>query len=125
IGTVALAVGVSLLFFVLSVPVLLVVMAITGMTTAPTLINSNAPVEQSVAPSRLTEGLTWVSTALGVGVAVGASVAGSMVDARGASGGFLVVIWAGGLAVLATAVSLRTLRRTARRPGQGVEGSAR
>src|SRR5690606_30469314 len=41
IGTVALAVGVSLLFFVLSVPVLLVVMAITGMTIAPTLINSN------------------------------------------------------------------------------------
>lgn len=117
IGTVALAAGVSLLFFVTSIPALIAVMAVTGLTIAPTMINCNALVEQSVRPRRLTEGLTWVATALGVGVAAGASLAGAMIDERGSHGGFLVVIWAGGFAVVATVASLHTLRSVATTTG--------
>lgn len=57
------------------------------------MVNGNGLVQELVARDQLTEGLTWVGTALGVGVSIGASVAG-----------------AAGLAVVTTLASLRTLR---------------
>jgi len=59
---------------------------------------------------RLTEGLTWVGTSLGVGVSVGSSVAGARIDADGSHAGFLVVVVSAGFAVVATLAALRTLR---------------
>lgn len=110
IGVVALACGVSLFFAATSLPVLAVVMFVTGFTIAPTLVNGNGMVQQFVAPSRLTEGLTWVGTSLGIGVSGGSAVAGAAIDAFGSRGGFNVVMGAGALAVVATVASLRTLR---------------
>ncbi|OIQ78411.1 hypothetical protein GALL_398910 [mine drainage metagenome] len=51
-----------------------------------------------------------MGTALGLGVSVGSSIAGNLIDERGSSGGFLVVVGSAAFAVLATLVSLRTLR---------------
>jgi MFS family permease len=115
IGMVALALGVSLFFVVTSLPMLAVVMFITGFAIAPTLINGNALVQNLVTPHQLTEGLAWVGTSLGVGVSFGASIAGSRIDAAGAHAGFQVVMIAGAVAVVAVLASTRVLRRGAPR----------
>lgn len=111
IGVVALAAGVSLFFLATNIPALAVVMFVTGFAIAPTLINGNGLVQYCVPPDRLTEGLTWVGTSLGIGVSVGSSIAGVLIDDRGSRGGFAVVGAAAGFAVAATLVSLRTLRK--------------
>ncbi|WP_309134009.1 MFS transporter [Cellulomonas sp.] len=110
LGVIALAVGVCAFFLAQSLAVLAVVMFVVGFAIAPSIINGNALVQGLVPPGRLTEGLTWVSTALGVGVSVGSSVAGSRIDAGGAHAGFLVVVVAGAGALVATLVALPVLR---------------
>lgn len=110
IGMVALAVGASLFVLVDSLVMLAVVMFVAGFAIAPTLINGNGLVQHFVVPERLTEGLTWVSTSLGVGVSAGSSLAGALIDRQGSHGGYLVVVGSGVLAVLATLAALRTLR---------------
>ncbi|WP_448630605.1 MFS transporter [Cellulomonas soli] len=99
------------------------VMFVTGIAIAPTLVNGNALVQDLVAPARLTEGLTWVGTSLGVGVSVGSSVAGSRIDADGSHAGFLVVVAAAAAAVVATLVALPTLRPRRPAPDAGPEAS--
>jgi MFS family permease len=111
VGVVALAIGTSLFLVVTSIPVLAVVMFVTGFAIAPTLINGNGLVQHLVRPSQLTEGLTWVATSLGVGVSIGSSIAGVMIDRQGAHGGFTVVVVAAGAAVAVTLASLGVLRR--------------
>ncbi|GHS86271.1 MFS transporter [Actinomycetota bacterium] len=110
IGMVALAFGAALFVLVTSLWALAVVMFVAGFAIAPTLVNGNALVQHFVPRARLTEGLTWVGTSLGVGVSVGSSLAGSLIDRHGSHGGYLVVVGAAVLAVLATLVSLRALR---------------
>ncbi|MCC2307755.1 MFS transporter [Cellulomonas chengniuliangii] len=110
VGTVVIALGASLFVLVQSMTVLALVMFVVGFAISPTIINGNALVQHFVPRERLTEGLTWIGTALGVGVSVGASVAGMAIDARGSHGGFLVVLGAAVLAVLAAVGSLRVLR---------------
>ncbi|AEE47723.1 MFS transporter [Cellulomonas fimi] len=112
IGVVVLAVGVSFFVVAANLVALAAVMFVTGFAIAPTLINGNALVQQLVPAARLTEGLTWVGTSLGVGVSVGSSVAGSRIDADGSHGGFLVVIVSAVLALVATLAAYRTLRPT-------------
>lgn len=113
IGVVALAVGVSLFLFVTSLPMLAAVMFVTGFSIAPTLISGNGLVQQFVGRGQLTEGLTWVGTALGVGVSGGASIGGALVDRLGAHGGFMVVMGSAALAVVAALAALPTLRARA------------
>lgn len=110
IGMVALAAGVSLFVVVQSLWALAAVMFVTGFAIAPTLINGNGLVQELVPARRLTEGLTWVGTSLGVGVSIGSSIAGARIDAEGSHGGFVVVVVAGACAAVATVASLRTLR---------------
>ena len=62
-------------------------MFLAGFMISPTLIASTSLVEQHVAPSRLTEALTWATTGLMVGVAPGAAIAGWVVDNHDASDG--------------------------------------
>ncbi|WP_426594032.1 MFS transporter [Cellulomonas sp. McL0617] len=109
-GMVLLAVGVCAFFFVHSLAALAAVMFVVGFAIAPTLINGNGLVQELVPRSRLTEGLTWVGTSLGVGVSIGSSVAGARIDAAGSHAGFLVVVVAAACAVVATLAALRTLR---------------
>ena len=115
-GMVALAVGVCFFFLVQSLVALAAVMFVAGFAIAPTLINGNGLVQDLVPRERLTEGLTWVGTSLGVGVSVGSSVAGAQIDINGSHAGFLVVVISAGAAVLATLAALRTLRGDGERP---------
>ena len=110
IGVVGLGIGTSFFLLVTSVPVLAAVMFVTGFSIAPTLVNGNALVQDLVPREKLTEGLTWVGTALGVGVSIGAAVAGAAIDRVGSHGGFLVVIGSAAVAVAAALVALPTLR---------------
>lgn len=117
IGMVALALGVCTFFVASSLWLLAGAMFVTGFAIAPTIINGNALVQALVPPSRLTEGLTWIGTALGIGVSVGSSVAGVRIDAVGSHGGFLVVVLSAAVAVVATLAALPTLRATPRWQG--------
>lgn len=110
VGMVALAIGASLFVLVSSMAMLSVVMFVAGFAIAPTLVNGNGLVQHFVPRERLTEGLTWVGTSLGVGVSLGSWVAGSLIDRQGSHGGYLVVVASAGLAVVAVLASLRTLR---------------
>lgn len=110
IGMVALAIGASLFVLVDSLVMLAVVMFVAGFAIAPTLINGNGLVQHLVPATRLTEGLTWVGTSLGVGVSVGSWIAGLLIDRQGSHGGYLVVVVAAVLAVVAVLAALRTLR---------------
>ena len=92
-----------------AVPPLAAVLFVAGLAVAPTLIAGNALVREVVAPSRLTEGLTWLSTALGVGVAAGAAVGGAWVDAEGARSALALPALCGAVAVAVVALGHRRL----------------
>ena len=86
------------------------VMFAVGFAISPSVITGNGLVQAHVPPGRLTEGLTWVGTALNVGVSVASSVAGAQVDAGGARAAYLVVVVCGAVVLLATVLALRVLR---------------
>jgi len=68
---------------------------VSGMAIAPTLIASVAVTQSAVAQTRLTEALAWISTGLAAGLAAGAAVVGQLVDSSGAQAGFVAVAIAG------------------------------
>lgn len=94
------------LIFVSGMIWLSVGMFLAGFMISPTLIASTSLVELHVAPSRLTEALTWATTGLMVGVAPGAAIAGWVVDNHDASTAFMVPLIAG----LAGSIVAFTLR---------------
>jgi MFS family permease len=59
-----------------------------GLTLAPLFIDAFATVHDLVPAHRLTEGLTWMSTAGGTGIAVGSAMAGQAIDAWGTTATF-------------------------------------
>lgn len=120
LGVVLLACGVFPTLFVQSLPQLAAVIFIAGFAISPMLISGNALVQELVDPTRLTEGLTWIASAIGVGISAGAAISGAMVDAAGAQRAFVVPVSAGaGAAVLVLACS-RWLRPSVLRPSATV-----
>ncbi len=75
-------------------------LALAGISIAPTLIIATTLVEAVVPQHKLTEGITWTVTGLGVGVAVGSALAGQMIDGFGTRAGFAVVVVAGATALV-------------------------
>ena len=67
-----------------------VVIFVAGLTIAPTLIAGFGLIERQARPGRRTEGMTWLSSAHRLGVAVGSAVAGHIVDAGGARWGYVL-----------------------------------
>jgi predicted MFS family arabinose efflux permease len=115
VGLVALALGMLPL---LAVPALgggALLMApaglLAGLAIAPTVIGGYALVEQLVPARVLTEGFSWLTTALGVGVAVGSAAGGAAVDAGGSVLGFAVPVAGGTLAAVTAWGSARRLVR--------------
>lgn len=109
--------GVLVLLTVLSLPLLLVhsiwlmlpFVVLAGVAVSPSLISSFTLAEVLVPRTAVTEAFTWIGTALALGVAVGASVAGKIVDSAGANAGFLVATVAAALAAGAVALGQRML----------------
>jgi predicted MFS family arabinose efflux permease len=92
------------LHFVGSVPVMGLVLLAGGFAIAPTLIATLSLTESTVPSGRLTEGMAIMQTGLVAGVAPGATVAGLVIDAHGASAAYLVCAGAGAVAALAAQV---------------------
>ncbi|MGG7612271.1 MFS transporter [Streptomyces sp. ZG43] len=100
LGVVAMGVSMIPLQLVGNLLFLAVALFVAGLCIAPTMITTMALVEQHVPRAKLTEGMTWVSTGLAVGVALGSSVSGWVIDAAGAKAGYWVPAAAGAAAVL-------------------------
>ncbi|KPC92563.1 MFS transporter, partial [Streptomyces sp. NRRL F-6602] len=98
LGVVAMGVSMIPLQLVGNLPFLAVALFVAGLCIAPTMITTMALVEQHVPRAKLTEGMTWVSTGLAVGVALGSSVSGWVIDAAGAKAGYWVPAAAGAAA---------------------------
>jgi MFS family permease len=99
-GVLSLAVTMTPLALIDSVGLLAVGLFLAGFAISPSMIAAIAVVEETVPPSRLTEGIAWMTTGLAAGVAPGAALAGWVVDHSGASAGYLVAALSGYLATL-------------------------
>ncbi|MEE6281598.1 MFS transporter [Georgenia sunbinii] len=115
LGTALLTAGTAAFLLAHSPAVLAAIAFVAGFAIAPTLINGNGLVQSLVPPRRLTEGFTWLGAAVGVGVSLGASVSGTVIDAVGARGGFVVIALAAALALVIAVAGFPTLRRRAGR----------
>jgi MFS family permease len=102
--------GVAPLWALPSVPVLFGVIFFSGLSIAPTLIGGFSLIERKVPRGLLTEGMALLSTAIGVGLAVGPPVAGRLIDAHGAHWGYVFALGCGTAALTAGLIGARRLR---------------
>ncbi|WP_395447709.1 MFS transporter [Aminobacter sp. UC22_36] len=100
------------LMIVGDIPTLAVVLFIAGVAVSPTIIISMALVEKLVPSSKLTEGMTWAITGIGIGMAVGSSASGWFIDQFGPTSGFFVSMLAGFIALLVTLLGQGSFRRS-------------
>ena len=114
-GTLLFVAGGSIWFLFLAAAVL-------GLAVAPVMIAGFSIVSRSVPGHLLTEGLTWVTAAVGLGISAGSAVVGSVVDAWGTRPAFALAAGCAGAATAAAAAirARRTAgtRRSSRRPGR-------
>jgi MFS family permease len=111
-------VAVLALLTVLTVPFMVItsywlmlpVVVLAGLAVSPSLISAFTLAEVLVPRAAVTEAFTWIGTALAIGVAFGASVAGKIVDVAGANASFVVATVAAGLAAVCVAFGQRCLR---------------
>ncbi|MDQ0940204.1 MFS transporter [Streptomyces sp. V1I1] len=111
VGVCAMAVSMIPLQLAGNLPFLAVALFVAGLSVAPTMVTTMALIEAHVPRTNLTEGMTWTSTGLAVGVALGSSAAGWVVDASGADAGYVVPAVAGALAAAVAFLGYRRLRR--------------
>ncbi|MFG3498207.1 MFS transporter [Streptomyces sp. NPDC047928] len=111
VGVCAMAVSMIPLQLAGSLPFLAVALFVAGLAIAPTMVTTMALVEAHVPRGKLTEGMSWTGTGLAVGVALGSSAAGWVVDAHGAPAGFVVPGISGVLAAAVAFLGYRRLRR--------------
>ncbi|MFD5799305.1 MFS transporter [Streptomyces diastatochromogenes] len=121
LGVGAMAVSMIPLLLVGNLPLLAAALFVAGLSIAPTMITTMSLIEEHVPRAKLTEGMTWVSTGLAVGVALGSSVAGWVIDAAGARAGYGVPAVSGAVAVAVGFLGYRRLRRPAAGRGGTVE----
>ena len=60
-----------------------------GLTIAPTLIGGFSLLEAQAKPGRRTEAMAWLSSGIGVGLAVGAAAVGFILDEHGPRAGYV------------------------------------
>jgi MFS family permease len=108
LGALGMAAAMVPLPFVPNIYVLALVLFLGGFAVSPTLVASMSLIEANIPPARLTEGITWISTGIGFGIAPGAAVAGHLIDVYGTHTAYLVPVVSG---ILAAAVALSTGQR--------------
>ncbi|RWB30181.1 MFS transporter [Mesorhizobium sp.] len=92
-----------------TVPLLALAVFVSGVAISPTFITAFGLIERRVPEAMLTEGVTWVMTGIGIGMALGSFAAGWVVDAFGAQSGFLVSVVAGAIALVIVLLGMRSL----------------
>ncbi|MFD2265030.1 MFS transporter [Lacibacterium aquatile] len=101
--------SVPLLFAGTSVALLAAAVFVSGIAISPTFITAFGLIERRVPESMLTEGVTWVMTGIGIGMAFGSFATGWVVDNFGAQNGFWVSVIASVAAALTIALGQGTL----------------
>ncbi|EJN05272.1 MFS transporter [Phyllobacterium sp. YR531] len=101
-----LAIGLAMLttlplLIVTGISTLSIALFLAGAAVSPTVIISMGLIERLVPAAKLTEGITWAMTGVGIGMAVGSSLSGWAIDHYGASSGFYVSVGSGLLAFIA------------------------
>ena len=109
--------GVAPMWALPTLLILSVVIFFSGLSIAPTLIAGFSIVEHRLPPQLMTEGMSWLSTSIGIGLAVGPPVAGHIVDAQGAHWGYAFAFGCGILAALSGLLGARALRLPPGPPG--------
>jgi MFS family permease len=83
---------------------------VSGLTIAPTLIAGFSLLEAQAHRGRRTEAISWLSSGISVGVAVGASAVGFVIDAHGPRIGYAFAAACGAASALTCLFGLRRLR---------------
>jgi len=91
--------------------VLTAVIYLCGLTIAPTLIAGYSLLESTALPGRATEAMSWLGTGISVGVALGATAVGFILDALGPRWGYGFAASCGLTAVLIYLTGLRLVAR--------------
>ncbi|HKB31790.1 MAG TPA: MFS transporter [Streptosporangiaceae bacterium] len=102
--------GVAPLWALPNLPIMFAVIFFSGLSIAPTLIAGFSLIERRVPPQLMTEGMSWLSTSIGIGLALGPPVAGRVIDARGAHWGYALALGWGILAAVCGLLGARALR---------------
>ena len=92
-----------------SVALLAFAVFLSGVAISPTFITAFGLIERRVPEAMLTEGVTWVMTGIGIGMALGAFVSGWVVDNFGPANGFWVSVAASILALLTVTIGQASL----------------
>jgi hypothetical protein len=108
-GVLCLCVGTVPIAFAPNIPVMVIAGLVMGLSISPTIVAGMSLVESLVPKDALTEGFAWVGTALGVGVAIGSSIAGRVIDATGGHPDFFQAIGAALLVAIIAFCSRRSL----------------
>jgi MFS family permease len=95
-----------------SIWVLFLAAFVLGLAVAPTMIAAYSIISRIVPERQLTEGLTWVTSALGIGISAGSAVSGTMVDMWGTRAAYAAASCCAGVAIMAAASTAGRLRRT-------------
>jgi len=110
IGTLLTALTMVPTVFSHTVFALVATLFVAGISYAPTMIVALNIGSKIIAPGRITEGLTWMMTGISVGVAVGAGLAGAVVDHYGARAGLLLGTSAGFIMLIVLVAGWSRLR---------------
>jgi hypothetical protein len=110
IGITALAIVICGYSLAQSVAALALCAFIVGLAISPTLIPTFGLVEELVPAAVRTEGLAWLTTGIGVGLAIASSAVGRVIDRSGAHVAFAIPIGCAILAALLTWSAARWLR---------------
>ncbi len=111
--------GVATFWLLPGLMALFAVIIVAGVSISPTLIAGYGLIERQAPPERQTKGMTWLSSAISVGVAAGSPLAGHLIDAYGARWGYLLAAACGAAAVLTGLAGLGRLRRPGGPAGPG------
>jgi len=83
---------------------------VAGLTISPTLIAGYGLIERQAPPTRRTEAMTWLSSAISVGVALGSAACGHIIDTLGPRWGYGFAALCGAVAITICVLGLRRLR---------------
>lgn len=100
-----------------SVALLAFAVFLSGVAISPIFITSFGLIERRVPESMLTEGVTWVMTGIGIGMALGAFISGWVIDSFGPDNGFWVSVVASLSTVAIITLGQRSLSGDRGRPG--------
>ncbi|MEO3812141.1 MFS transporter [Sphaerisporangium sp. B11E5] len=88
-GLAVFAAGISPILLIGDTRVMAIALFFAGLAISPTIITGYALIERLVPTHLLTEGMAWISTSVGFGVAIGAWAGGRLTDTFGPSNAYV------------------------------------